>query len=140
MQLKIARKDSECGWTITIQGGTNGTAEHLNEAKANIKVAQQKQKELYDRKHANPKVYQVGSKVLKKDFVRKKEKEEKWTPNLWGLLSSQKNLGKGLYALQLVENPDRVIDQANGIHLKPYLTPPPSPSCELSLNMTILPD
>ena len=51
-----------------------------------------------------------------------------------------KNLGKGLYALQLVENPDRVIDRVNGMHLKPYLTPPPSPSCELSLNMTISPD
>ena len=48
--------------------------QRLNEAKANIKIAQQKQKELYDRKHANPKVYQVGSKVLKKDFARKKRK------------------------------------------------------------------
>ena len=64
-------------------------AEHLqrlNEAKANIKIAQQKQKELYDRKHANPKVYQVGSKVLKNDFARKKKR--KWKPNMWGLLSS----------------------------------------------------
>ena len=71
-------------------------AEHLqwlNEAKENIKVAQQKQKELYDRKHANLKVYQVGSKGLEKGFCTQ-EKEEKWMPNLWGLLSSQKALVK----------------------------------------------
>lgn len=69
--------------------------QRLNEAKANIKIAQQKQKELYDRKHANPKVYQVGSKVLKKDFARKQEKrEEKLMPNMRGLLSSQKALVK----------------------------------------------
>ena len=49
--------------------------QRLNEAKENIKVAQQKQKEMYDRKHANPKVYQVGSKVLKKDFARKKRRK-----------------------------------------------------------------
>ena len=47
--------------------------QRLNKAKANIKISQQKQKELCDRKHANPKVYQVGSKVLKKDFARKKK-------------------------------------------------------------------
>lgn len=32
----------------------------LDEAKANIKLAQQKQKELYDWKHTNPKVYLPG--------------------------------------------------------------------------------
>ena len=114
--------------------------QRLNEAKANIKVAQQKQKELYDRKHANPKVYQVGSKVLKKDFAHKKRKGGKMDAKFVGPFIITKSLGKGLYALQLVENPDRVIDRVNGVHLKPYLTPPPSPSCELSLNMPISPD
>ena len=114
--------------------------QRLNEAKENIKVAQQKQKEMYDWKHANPKVYQVSSKVLKKDFERKKRKGGKMDAKFVGPFIITKNLGKSLYALQLVENPDRVIDRLNGIHLKPYLTPPPSPSRELSLNMTISPD
>ena len=46
--------------------------QRLDEAKANIKLAKEKQKEVYDRKHANPTAYQVESKVLKKDFNCKK--------------------------------------------------------------------
>ena len=48
----------------------------LEEAKANIVSAQQKQKELYDRKHHQPEVFAIGAIVLKKDFTRKKE--ERW--------------------------------------------------------------
>lgn len=115
--------------------------QQLDEAKANIKLAQEKQKVVYDRKHANPKVHQVSSKVLKKDVTRKK----------WGKMDAKyvgtsvitKSLGKDLYALRSVENPHNVIDWVNGIHLKPYLSPPPSPSyedCEHSLNSTPSPD
>ena len=39
----------------------------------NIKQAQEKQKEVYDRKHAHPDVFQVGSEVPKKDFRCKKQ-------------------------------------------------------------------
>ena len=42
--------------------------------KANIQLAQKKQKLEYDRKHANPKAYELGAKVLKKDFKRKKRR------------------------------------------------------------------
>ena len=49
----------------------------LEKAKANISAAQEKQKADYDRKHANPTVYKVGSKVLAKDFLWRKRKEEK---------------------------------------------------------------
>ena len=45
----------------------------IEEAKINIKRAQEKQKEVYDRKHAHPHAFQVGSEVLKKDFRRKKQ-------------------------------------------------------------------
>ncbi len=41
-------------------------------AKENIKKAQEKQKQKYDRKHAKPDAYLVGGKVLVKDFLRKK--------------------------------------------------------------------
>ena len=48
----------------------------IKEAKINIDKVQFKQKQNYDtcRIHANPKAYQVGAKVLKKDFTRKKRK------------------------------------------------------------------
>ena len=36
----------------------------LDKAKSNISAAQDKQKADYDRKHANPTVYKIGSKVL----------------------------------------------------------------------------
>ena len=46
--------------------------ELLQQVKANILQAQEKQKEYYDRKRTNPFAYTVSAKVLKKDFLRKK--------------------------------------------------------------------
>ena len=46
----------------------------LEEAKANILAAQEKQKDDYDRKRACPECYQVDALVLKKDFLQKKRK------------------------------------------------------------------
>ena len=43
----------------------------LESVKKNI-IAQTKQKEQYDKKHANPEVFKLGSIVLKKDFSHKK--------------------------------------------------------------------
>ena len=48
--------------------------ELLQQVKANILQAQEKQNEYYDRKRANPFAYTVSAKVLKKDFLRKKHK------------------------------------------------------------------
>ena len=101
-------------------------SQRLDEAKANIKLAQEKQKEVYDHKHANPTAYQV----LKKDFNRKK-KGGQMDAKYVGPFVISKNLGKGLYALQSIENPGHVLDRVNGVHLKPYLMPPPSPSEDL---------
>ena len=44
----------------------------LESVKKNIIIAQAKQKEQYDIKHAKREVYKLGSIVLKKDFARKK--------------------------------------------------------------------
>ena len=49
----------------------------LEEAKTNIIVAQARQKAVYDKKHAQPDRFQNGQLVLKKDFTRKKKKNEK---------------------------------------------------------------
>ena len=100
----------------------------LQQVKANIKQAQDKQKEYYDRKHANPAAYKVGAKVLKKDFLRKKRKGGKMDTRFVGPYIITKNVGKGLYALQLVKNPSVVIQRVNGAHLKPYQTPLQSPA------------
>ena len=52
---------------------TNEWLQVLKQAKANIELAQKKQKLEYDQKHANPKTYKLGAKVLKKNFKRKME-------------------------------------------------------------------
>ena len=95
----------------------------LKQAKANIQLAQKKQKLEYDRKHANPKAYELGAKVLKKDFKRKKRRGGKLDYKYVGPFTITKCLGKGLYSLQSIENPDVVIKSVNGVHIKPYLTP-----------------
>lgn len=46
----------------------------IENAKENITAAQKKQKKHYDRKHATPGVYKIGTKVLVKNFTRKKKK------------------------------------------------------------------
>ena len=43
-----------------------------------------------------------------------------------GPFTITKCLGRGLYSLQSIENPDVVINSVNGVHIKPYLTPPNS--------------
>ena len=49
----------------------------LEAAKANIQKALEKQKEQYDRKHANPNAFTIREMVLRKDFIRKRRAEGK---------------------------------------------------------------
>nr|XP_047133003.1 uncharacterized protein LOC105847471 isoform X3 [Hydra vulgaris] len=72
----------------------------LEKAKKNIETAQEKQKLHYNKKHANPFVYAIGSKVLIKDFLRKKRKDGKLDFRWLGPFCILKNLGKGSYLLQ----------------------------------------
>ncbi len=55
----------------------------LDQAKANIIKAQLKQKETYNKKHSCTETYKIGAIVLKKYFLRKKEKVESWIRNGW---------------------------------------------------------
>ena len=99
----------------------------LEAAKANIKKQQERQKELYDRKHARPNAFAVGERVLKKDFTRKKRRGGKMDHRYQGPLVITKNLGKGFYRLQDVEDPGVVIEKISGAHLKPYKDPDQDP-------------
>ena len=56
----------------------------VKQVKENIEKAQIKQKQNYDRRHANPKAYQIGTKVLKKE---RREKMERWIAGMWDHLS-----------------------------------------------------
>lgn len=85
--------------------------------------AQQKQKEVYDRKHHQPDVYAVGALVLKKDFTRKKRKGGKLDSKWVGPYKIAKVLGKGLYRLEDVYDPSNVICRVNRVHLNPYNQP-----------------
>ena len=95
----------------------------LEEAKQNILCAQKKQKELYDKKHAKPHLYEPGQLVLKKDFTRSKRKGGKLDAKYLGPFTVKKALGNGTYLLSCCKKPDSTI-QATGAHLKPYI-----PSC-----------
>ena len=88
--------------------------------KANILIAQERQKACYDRKHANPNIFVVGSMVLKKDFRRKKRAGGKLDPSWVGPYTIVKALGRGLYSLQGIVEPSKIISRINGIHLKRY--------------------
>ena len=104
----------------------------IEEAKANIQQAQEKQKEVYDRKHAHPDAFQVGTQVLKKDFLRKKRANGKMDARYLGPYIITKKLAKGFYALELAADPTRTVSRINGAHLKPYQMPPPTEYDEAS--------
>lgn len=93
----------------------------LEVVQANILAAQERQKEQYDRKHSNPDVFRVGSLVLKKDFTREKHAGGKLDHKWLGPYRISGVLGRGLYRLEDVKNPTKVVSRVNGVHLKPYL-------------------
>ena len=93
----------------------------LESVKANIVTAQKRQKERYDRKHSNPEVFAVGALVLKKDFTRKKHAGGKLDYRWTGPYRISCALGRGLYRLQEVQNPTKIVTRVNGVHLKKYL-------------------
>ena len=69
----------------------------------------------------------MGSKVLLKDFTRKKRKGGKLDMKWTGPYLVKKHVGKGIYLLSSPNNPALKIKRASGCHLKPYRTPPASP-------------
>ena len=79
-----------------------------------MKKAQEKQKEYYDQKHANPATYKVSTKVLK-DFCRKKHKGAKMDTRFVAPYILMINVGKSLHVLKLVENPTVVTERVTGI-------------------------
>ena len=93
----------------------------LEFVKANIVLAQKKQKEQYDSKHSNPEVFATGALVLKKDFTRKKRAGGKLDHRWTGPYKIVSALGRGLYRLQDAHNPTKVVTRVNGVHLKKYL-------------------
>ena len=95
----------------------------LEEAKENILSAQKKQKEVYDKKHAKPHLFEHGQLVLKKDFTRRKRKGGKLDSKFIGPFVIVKTLGKGTYLLGRPGTSEGTV-QATGAHLKPYSTPP----------------
>ena len=90
--------------------------------KENILVAQQRQKEQYDRKHAHPDIFTVGAIVLKRDFTRKKRARGKLDSKWTGPYRIIKSLGRGLYSLESVEDSKNTVTRVNGVHLKQYIT------------------
>ena len=91
----------------------------LEEATLNVLQAQQKQKEHYDKKLANPHSYSIGTKVLLKDFKRKKTKGGKLLIRWKGPYTIVKLLGRGTYMLSDA-NSNTV--RAIASHIKPFIS------------------
>ena len=94
------------------------TREHnhvrLSQAKTYILAAQKKQKELYDKKHAQPKRYMVGQLVLKLNHTRKKTKGGKLKKRYTGPYKIISVKPRGAYE----------ISDGSKTVLKPYNDPP----------------
>ena len=103
-----------------LQHITTVCLENLNQARVNIKKAQEKQKEQYDKKHAQPNAFLVGEKVFKKDFRQKKRAMGKMDANYAGPFIITKSLGKWFDALQGVGNHAECVTRVHGAYLKPY--------------------
>ena len=70
----------------------------------NIKHAQEKQKEYYDHRRANPSLYTIGTKVLKKDFLRRKRLTDKHIDAAQELLKKQFPRVQGLQCTLLSQS------------------------------------
>ena len=75
---------------------------------------------------------QVGAKVQKKDFLRKKRKGGKMDPQWLGPYVIATDLDKGFYALSDLNTGEIVTKRINAAHLKPYITLP-APDANTSL-------
>ena len=95
----------------------------LERVKSNIIKAQKKQKEEYDKKHANSLRFKVEATVLAKDMKRKKRKGGKLDSKWLGPFTIAQDLGKGFYQLKSIINPQKIIERINGTHLKIYKSP-----------------
>ena len=102
----------------------------LMAAKIKIRNAQKKQKFYYDHKHCKPGCFDIGSKVLLKDFSRKKRKGGKLDSRWTGPYIIEKNIGKGIYMLSSISNPKLKVKRASACHLKPFKTRPKASSNE----------
>lgn len=98
----------------------DANVKRLELVKKNILAAQQKQKQIYDRKHSIPETFAVGSTVLRKDFTRKKRKGGKLDYKWLGPYRITHSIGRGIYRLQLIADPKKTVNRVNGVHLKAY--------------------
>ena len=83
-----------------LESEMEGRQARLESVKANILIAQQKQKEQYDRKHSKPEVYSIGACVWKKNFTRKKRAGGKLDSKWVGPYKITHSMGRGLYRHQ----------------------------------------
>jgi hypothetical protein len=115
---QLINQSSDVTTTSVIQTITEQRLERIQLARDNIRVAQERQKELYDRKHAHPCAFTVGDKVLMKDITRKKRKGGKMDVKFLGPYTITKKFGKGIYSFVSDEN---VVEKVSRAYLKPYM-------------------
>ena len=105
----IEQLPKNTGDAQAVQEITGQRLEKLEVAKNNIKKVQEKQKEIFDRKHACPNAFLVGEKVVKKDMRRKKRSGGKMDECYTVPYIITKCYGKGIYSIQEVADSSKVI-------------------------------
>ena len=108
----------------------------MEKVKANIVVAQARQKEQYDNKHHDPVIFAKGALVLKKDMTRKKRAGEKMDYKWIGPSRIVKSMGKDLYQIESADQSNVKIQRVHGIHLKLYI--PSTRTVSSSVAMSII--
>ena len=79
-------------------------------------------------------MFEIGAKVVKKDFLQKKRKGGKLDPKSVGPYIITAKLSKGFYSLQSVTNSSGCIKRVNGAHLKMLYSSEYQSSCGNSPN------
>ena len=106
----------------------------LEEAKKNILAAQKKQKKAYDKKHANPELFETNQLVLKKDIRRKRRRGGKLEQRYIGPFVVSGVVSRGVY--RLTSQDGKTVVKAIGAHLKAYKKPNPESECPMVSSFT----
>ena len=132
LPIDIEMDDRKIEDIVAVNEGDNNDAinimtekriEILVAAKLNVVKAQQKQKRLYDKKHARPCGFEVDDLVLKEDKRRKKRAGGKLDSRYIGPYIITKKFSKGIFSLKLKSDPSQIVHKVGGSQLKVYIMP-----------------
>ena len=91
-------------------------------------------KKAYDKKHANPELFETNQLVLKKDIKRKRRRGGKLEQRYIGPFVVSAVVSRGVY--RLTSQDGKIVVKATGAHLKAYKKPNPESECPMVSSFT----